>query len=148
MWVHWLNRNTALTFLCAVQPKRPSAAKWQHCANLPSVLKHNEGQWVLRAGYKAQQYSKTVDRLKSTSDSAVLSSWPADMRSFSSESAAAAAAPLFQQYLNSSERKAAPKRAAPSPAVGATPQQQHTEQLCPASKRQCSGAVTDVSALC
>ena len=126
-----------------MQPKRQSAAIWQHCANLPAPYEHHPDQWVLRAGYKAQRSTKTAVRLMTTTNSPVLSSWPAEMRTFSSESAALAAAPRFQQYLNSSERKAAPKRAAPSPAVGATPQQQHTEQLCPASKRQCAGAVTD-----
>jgi len=80
--------------------------------------------------------------LKPSAQSVVLSGWPAEMRIFTSKSAAEAAAPRFQQYLNSSERKAAPKRAVPSAAVSATPLQQPTEQLCPASKRQCSGAVT------
>ena len=147
MWVHWLNLNTALTFLLVVQPKHPNSANWQHCPRLPTASKDNPNQWSLRACYYARESTARGLPLKSTSDSSVLATWPAEMRTFSSESAALAAAPRFQQYLNSSERKAAPKRAAPSPAVGATPQQQHTEQLCPASKRQCAGAVTDVGAL-
>ena len=104
---------------------------------------------TLRACYYARVSSKTGLPLKSSAQSAVLSGWPAEMRIFSSKSAVEAAAPCFQQYLslNSSERKAAPKRAAPSPVVGATPQQQRTEQLCPASERQCSGTVNVSTAL-
>ena len=147
MWVHWLNHNIVLTFLCAVQPKRSSAAIWQHRVNLPAPYEHNPDQWVLRAGYKAQRPTKTTVRLMTTTNSPVLSSWPAEMRISTSKSAAEAAAPRFQQYLNSSERKTAPKRAAPSPDVGATPQQHRTEQLCPASKRQCPGTVNVSTAL-
>ena len=142
MWVHWLNPNTALNFLLVVQPMRRNSAIWQHCPRLPSASKDNPNQWSLRACYYARVRDTRGVPLKSTSDSGVLAAWPAEVRTFSSESAALAAAPRFQQYLNSSERKAASKRAAPSPAVGATPQQQHTKQLCPASKRQCAGAVT------
>ena len=132
MWVHWLNHNTALTFLRAVQAKRPSAAMWQHCVKLPSVFEPNPGQHVLRASYKAQRSSKTAGRLLSTSGSAVLAGWPAEMRSFSSDSAAAAAAPRFQQYLNSSDRKPAPKRAAPD---SCTPLRPPPDATCVSSKR-------------
>ena len=109
MWVHWLNLNTALTFLLVVQPKHPNSANWQHCPRLPTASKDNPNQWSLRACYYARVRDTRGVPLKSTSDSGVLAAWPAEVRTFSSESAALAAAPRFQQYLNSSERKAAPK---------------------------------------
>ena len=118
MWVHWLNLNTALTFLLVVQPKRPNSANWQHCPRLPTASEDNPNQWSLRACYYAQVSTKKGLPLKSTSDSPILNSWPAEMRTFRDGPAARAAASRFQDYLNSSERKATPKRAAE---VAATP---------------------------